>query len=156
MLAADALAARRADVLSYAISFSDLHLRMYALLTDDTAKDWTLRYITTTDYTLPSQGLYSSFSVYNLLEVGTLFTAQLRALADPVLSPASYYRVFSDACAKGPPLLASMGTDFVRLGNAHEALAASLPIGFNASHCARSKIRAQCATLARNLINARP
>jgi hypothetical protein len=124
----------REEIISLAAEFANHHLEMYRLLPPAAIGEWTRRYITVRNYDVPPSALYTPFTTLNLLEVGNLFSTTLRQLGSEEISPDSVYGEFFDGCAKGPPLIASLNTDFTRFGNAHEAMAASIPRGFDSTH----------------------
>ncbi len=123
--------ATRAKISALSETFDGLHQRMISLLPANSVWGWTARYITIRNFDVPPSALYTPYTTLNLIEVGSLFTTQLRQVASKLVTPDSVFSEYFDGCAKGSPITASLNTDFVRMGNAHEALAASIIRGFD-------------------------
>lgn len=121
----------RASLVANATLFNSLHLAMYNLASGAVTPQWTTRYITMTSFIVPAQGLYTRYTKFNLVEVGSMFADLCRTLADKVLMPDSAYASYWDGSGKGEPNMASLHTDFMANGNAHEAMASSIPLGYS-------------------------
>ena len=79
----------------------------------------------------PPGATYLQTSVLNMFEVGLSFASLMTFLASPETMPDSAYHAYSNGCDLGESHIAAMNTDFMRGGNGHEILAASVQIGYS-------------------------
>ena len=91
----------------------------------------TLGYITMLNPEFPPGATYLQTSVLNMFEVGLSFASLMTFLASPETMPDSAYHAYSNGCDLGESHIAAMNTDFMRGGNGHEILAASVQIGYS-------------------------
>ena len=79
----------------------------------------------------PPGASYGMSGICNQLEVGLSFASIMSYIASPLSMPDSAFKEYSDGSLIGHPYLASMNVDFMRGGNGHEILSASVQIGFS-------------------------
>jgi len=113
---------RRAQMAGNASDFADLNRRLFAAAQGSSiATSFTTRYITVTRFDVPANGLESSYQYLNLQEAAGLFANTILSYSRNPLADFGQLRF---------PVMDMLYSNYMRGGNAHEALQNSMTLGY--------------------------
>jgi hypothetical protein len=128
LLTPTALLARRGYVLGNLSHFQEAHLSLFSLAQQlGLSEEWTTNYVTLYTFGAPSRGVAGNTEVVNHATAGTRLSSIVNALA---VDNGGILGAGGNGWDTDPPLLASMSTDFLRMGNGHEVFSATITSGF--------------------------